>query len=84
MFRMRKEQVMTKKLTAVVATLSLLLVGAIIGAWLTAEGVNAQTQHPRFHVERHGELIFIRYLHRGSNDCFIGMEGAGIVSVPCD
>ena len=83
MFRMRKGQVMTKRLTAIVATLSL-LVGAIIGSWLTAEGVEAQTRHPRFHVERHGELIFIRYLHRASNDCFIGMDGAGIVSVPCD
>jgi len=80
---MRKEQVMTKRLAAIAATLSL-LVGALIGSWLMAEGVKAQTRHPRFHIERHGELIFIRYLHRESNDCFIGMDGAGIVSVPCD
>jgi hypothetical protein len=58
-------------------------VGILIGGIWGGEG--AQAQVSRLRTERQGELLLIRYLNSITGvECFLGMDRAGIVSVPCD
>ena len=59
------------------------LVGVLIGAMWPVQSVQAQVS--RLRTERQGELLFIRYLNSITGvECFLGMDRAGIISVPCD
>lgn len=62
---------------------SCLLAGAAIGAWWRPP--TAEAQSSRFRTERYGELLFIRYYNSLNGvECFVGMDTAGIIGVPCD
>ena len=59
------------------------LIGVLMNSFWRAEGVHAQVS--RFRTERQGELLFIRYPNSVNGvQCFLGMDGAGIIEVPCD
>ena len=68
-----------------VLAVTCVLVGVLIGA-LWPDRV--QAQRSRFRTERQGdqgELLFIRYLNTMTGvECFLGMDGTGIIPVSCD
>jgi hypothetical protein len=70
------------KLKTILLAAASVLVGVLIGAtW--PDGVQAQVS--RFQTERQGELLFIRYPNPVNGvQCFFGMDGTGIIEVPCD
>ena len=71
------------KMRATLVAALCLVVGMLIGAMWRGEGVHAQVS--RLRTERQGELLLIRYLNSVTGvECFLGMDHAGIVSVPCD
>jgi hypothetical protein len=59
-----------------------LVVGLVIGGMWRPD--IAQAQVSRFRTERQAELLFIRYGSMTGEQCYLGMDGAGIISVPCD
>jgi hypothetical protein len=73
------------KLKAALLAVVCVLVGVLIGA-MWPDRVQAQAS--RFRTERQGdqgELLFIRYLNSVNGmQCFLGMDGTGIIEVPCD
>jgi len=73
---------MTRIRAILLASLCLLL-GTLMGGWWNAAGVQAQSS--RFGTERHGALLFIRYFNSVTGvDCYLGMDGTGIIPVACD
>ena len=73
------------KLKAIVLAVASVLVGVLIGVtWPDS----VQAQGSRFRTERQGdqgELLFIRYLNSVHGvQCYVGMDGTGIIEVPCD
>jgi hypothetical protein len=60
-----------------------LLAGVLVGALWRGEDAHAQVS--RFRTERQGELLLIRYLNGTTGvECYLGTDGAGIISIPCD
>jgi hypothetical protein len=71
------------KLKAILLFGLCVLVGMLISAFWLSESAHAQVS--RFRTERQGELLFIRYPNSVNGlQCFLGMDGAGIIEVPCD
>jgi hypothetical protein len=72
-------------LKAALLAVACVLVGMLIAV---IRPDHVQAQGSRFRTERqgdHGELLFIRYFNSVNGvQCFFGMDGTGIIEVPCD
>lgn len=74
---------MTQTIRTIVLAILCLLGGTAIGAWWPVQ--RAEAQASRFATERYGELLFIRYYNSVNRvECYVGMDGTGIIGVPCD
>jgi len=67
---------MTKNIALIVAILSL-----VIGAAWIVEKVEAQSRPARFEIQREVDFIFIRNIQNG--DCFLAVNGGGVLQVRC-